>query len=138
MANEMGQLQVGRFWGHRWKINRKAKSSARDNACVLSPLVMSDSLQLYPARLHFPSDSRQEYSTGLPFLSPGDLPDPGIEPMSFKSPVLTGGFFTMNTNWFSTKVEFSAWAANLHYLGEWSVWHQDGDSAKDWGQLCKL
>ena len=24
--------------------------------------------------------SRQEYWTGLPFLSPGDLPNPGIEP----------------------------------------------------------
>ena len=24
--------------------------------------------------------SRQEYWGGLPFLSPGDLPDPGIEP----------------------------------------------------------
>ena len=26
--------------------------------------------------------SRQEYWNGLPFLSPGDLPDPGIEPRS--------------------------------------------------------
>ena len=26
--------------------------------------------------------SRQEYWNGLPFLSPGDLPDPGIEPES--------------------------------------------------------
>ena len=26
--------------------------------------------------------SRQEYWTGLPFSSPGDLPDPGIEPRS--------------------------------------------------------
>ena len=26
--------------------------------------------------------SRQEYWRGLPFPSPGDLPDPGIEPMS--------------------------------------------------------
>ena len=26
--------------------------------------------------------SRQEYQSGLPFPSPGDLPDPGIEPMS--------------------------------------------------------
>ena len=26
--------------------------------------------------------SRQEYWSGLPFLSPGDLPDPGIEPRS--------------------------------------------------------
>ena len=25
---------------------------------------------------------RQEYWSGLPFLSPGDLPDPGIEPGS--------------------------------------------------------
>ena len=26
--------------------------------------------------------SRQEYWSGLPFTSPGDLPDPGIEPRS--------------------------------------------------------
>ena len=26
--------------------------------------------------------SRQEYWSGLPFPSPGDLPDPGIEPSS--------------------------------------------------------
>ena len=26
--------------------------------------------------------SRQEYGSGLPFPSPGDLPDPGIEPRS--------------------------------------------------------
>ena len=26
--------------------------------------------------------SRQEYWSGLPFLSPGDLPNPGIEPES--------------------------------------------------------
>ena len=37
--------------------------------------------------------SRQEYWSGLPFPSPGDLPDPGIEPMSLTSPSLTGGFF---------------------------------------------
>ena len=35
--------------------------------------------------------SRQEYWSGLPFPSPGDLPDPGIEPTS---PALTCGFFT--------------------------------------------
>ena len=26
--------------------------------------------------------SRQDYQSGLPFPSPGDLPDPGIEPRS--------------------------------------------------------
>ena len=30
--------------------------------------------------------SRQEYWSGLPFPSPGDLPDPGIEPASLASP----------------------------------------------------
>ena len=35
--------------------------------------------------------SRQEYWSGLPFPSPGDLPDPGIEP---ESPALAGRFFT--------------------------------------------
>ena len=33
---------------------------------------------------------RQEYWNGLPFPSPGDLPDPGIEPASLKSPALVG------------------------------------------------
>ena len=34
---------------------------------------------------------RQEYWRGLPIPSPGDLPNPGIEPVS---PALTGGLFT--------------------------------------------
>ena len=38
--------------------------------------------------------SRQEYWSGLPFSTPGDLPDRGIKPMSFASPALTGEFFT--------------------------------------------
>ena len=35
--------------------------------------------------------SRQEYWSGLPFPPSGDLPNPGIKPLS---PALTGGFFT--------------------------------------------
>ena len=38
--------------------------------------------------------SRQEYWSGLPFPYPGDLPDPGIEPMSLSSPAVAGRFFT--------------------------------------------
>ena len=41
-----------------------------------------------PLSLEF---SRQEYWSGLPFPSPGDLPYPGIKPMS---PVVAGRFFT--------------------------------------------
>ena len=38
--------------------------------------------------------SRQEYQSELPFPSPGDLPDSGIEPVSLVSPALAGRFFT--------------------------------------------
>ena len=38
--------------------------------------------------------SRQEHWSGLPCPPPGDLPNPGIEPGSPESGVLTGGLFT--------------------------------------------
>ena len=38
--------------------------------------------------------SRQEYWNRLPSPSPGDLPNPGIKPVSLTSPALAGGFFT--------------------------------------------
>ena len=40
--------------------------------------------------------SRQEYWNGLPFPSPGDPSDPGIEPMSLAPPALAGKFFTLH------------------------------------------
>ena len=42
--------------------------------------------------------SRQEYQSGLPFLSPGDLPDPGTEP---RSPTLQADLLTQKfCHWF--------------------------------------
>ena len=40
--------------------------------------------------------SRQEYWSGLPCPSPGDLPDPGIKPTSLMFPALAGRFFTIS------------------------------------------
>ena len=37
---------------------------------------------------------RQEYWSGLPCPSPGDLPDLGIKPESLAFPALAGRFFT--------------------------------------------
>ena len=39
--------------------------------------------------------SSQGYRSGLPFPPPGDLPDPGIKPVSLACPALAGGFFTV-------------------------------------------
>ena len=36
--------------------------------------------------------SRQEYWSGLPLPTLGNLPDPGIEPMTLASHALAGGF----------------------------------------------
>ena len=38
--------------------------------------------------------SKREYWSGLPFPTPGNLPNPRIEPVSLASPALAGGFFT--------------------------------------------
>ena len=43
--------------------------------------------------------SRQEYWSGLPFPSPGDLPDPGTEPASLTSPSLADRFFSPSATW---------------------------------------
>ena len=67
--------------------------------CVLSRSVASDSVTLsisfhahqFSLSMEF---SRQKYWSSLPFPSPGDLSDPGIEPMSPESPALAGRFFT--------------------------------------------
>ena len=48
--------------------------------------------------------SRQEYCSRLPFPSPGDLPDPGIEP---GSPALAGRFFTTSATWEAPTLVFS-------------------------------
>ena len=43
--------------------------------------------------------SRQEYWSGLPCPPLGNLPDPGIKPLSLMSPALAGGFFTTSATW---------------------------------------
>ena len=43
--------------------------------------------------------SRQEYWNGLPFPTPGNLPDPEIQPASLGSPALADGFFITSTPW---------------------------------------
>ena len=60
---------------------------------------------------------RQEYWSGFPFPPPGDLPDPGIEPVSLMSPALAGGFFTTSATW-EAPLTWSIYFLELHsYTG---------------------
>ena len=43
--------------------------------------------------------SRQEYRSGLLCCPPGNLPDPGIKPISLMCPALAGGLLTTSSTW---------------------------------------
>ena len=55
--------------------------------------LQSDGQSLHRAPLSM-GFSRQEYWSGLPFPTPGDLPDPAVEPTSLASSALANGFFS--------------------------------------------
>ena len=69
-------------------------ASPIEEVCVcvcVSHSVASDSFQPRTVAHQAPLSvefSRQEYWSALPFPSPGDLPDPGIEPVPLTSPSL--------------------------------------------------
>ena len=76
-------------------------------ACVLShfsPVWLFANLwtivQQAPLSMGF---SRQESWSGLPYPPPGDLPNPGIEPVPLLSPALAGRFFTTRVTWEAPK-----------------------------------
>ena len=59
--------------------------------------VLSDSVNPWTVSYQAPLSmefSRQEYWSRLPFLTPGDLPNPGIKLMPLASSALVSGFFT--------------------------------------------
>jgi len=56
--------------------------------------------------------SRQGYQSGMPFPSPGDLPDPGIKTAS---PALAHGLFVTRAIWEAPYlVSFGAFHSRIH------------------------
>ena len=51
--------------------------------------------------------SKQEYPSGLPFPSLGDLPKPEMEPVSLMFPALEGTFSTTTTTWEASDFSFN-------------------------------
>ena len=88
-----------------YKIKQPASYEQLEYLCVCAKLLHSHvwlfatawtvALQA-PLSMGF---SRQEYWRGLPGPPPGDLADPGIEPVSLMSPSLAGRFFTISASW---------------------------------------
>ena len=83
-----------------WWENGQKYMKRKENACVFScsgrvRLFVTSWTVVRQAPLSMGS-SRQEYWSGLPFPPPGDLPDPGIEPVSPVSPTLQADFLPLS------------------------------------------
>ena len=78
--------------------------------------------------------SRQDYWSGLPFASPGDLPDPGIKP---KPSAVAAGFFT-------TEPPGKSSSQITSQIFQYNIWHivniQQQSLLVFWmcTQLCQL
>ena len=60
--------------------------------------------------------SRQEYWSGLPFPSAGDLPDPGIKPASLESPALAGRLSLNLGSKYNRETLFHRGKKKIYYL----------------------
>ena len=102
MGSQKSQIQLTiwtttttKWWGHvslRWWVKVKLLSRVW---LLVTPWTVAYQA---PPSMGF---SRQEYWSALPFPSPGDLPDPGIEPGSpaFQADALTSMMRLCNRTW---------------------------------------
>ena len=101
--SRLGSMESGRV-GHDRATKRTSTSYT---VCVLNRVQLFSTLGTLacqaPLSMGF---SRHEYCSGLPCPAPGDLPDPGIEPMSLRSPALAGRLFTTSATWEAQKLYY--------------------------------
>ena len=109
--SEIQQLRPISFYVLIKLRGRERQNNLKDAGvcvCAQSPPTLCDRMDCSPpgssSCLGF---TRQEYWSGLPCPPPGDLPDPGIEPVSLMSLALAGGFFTTGTTWEAQKMQVS-------------------------------
>ena len=114
LVNSMSMSSLGddrHSWGKRLSGIHKTSHST---PLIINKCIHAKSHQLYPTLCELGCESypttaiqapvsmrfsRQEYWSGLPFPSPGHLPNRGIEPTSFMSPAFAGRFFTATPPW---------------------------------------
>ena len=84
------------------------------------------------------SSSSQEFWSGFPFPTPGDLPNPGIEPTSPLSPALAGRFFTHCATWEASCMGFLLFSRLQLCATPWTTAHQASLSITNSRSLLKL
>ena len=76
-----------------------------------SCLAFCDPMDSSPSSSSFHGISQEEYWSGLPFPSPGDLPNPGIKP---RSPALAGRFFFLPLSHLGSSLSFTVYQNPTH------------------------
>ena len=88
MCVKSQQLQQRRI-----QLRMRARLGALSLQSYVTPCAVARQAPLF---LRF---SRQEYWSVLPCSPPGDLPDPGMEPVSLTLPAFASRFLTTSTTW---------------------------------------
>ena len=78
-------------------IHSPNKSPTTGTVCAQSCPTLCNPVDCIPPGSSVHGVFQQEYWSGLPCPTPGDLFNPGIEPASLISPALAGRFFTAET-----------------------------------------
>ena len=100
IISQRSHLRMPSLWGLRLRdinLGDAAQLAALRAVAVLRVLSHAHSATLCTAARQSPlamGVPRQEYWNGLPFPSPWNIPDPGIEPESLVSSALASRFFT--------------------------------------------
>ena len=95
------EKQYGRSSKNK-QTHKQTKNRSTMYVCVLSHFshpILCNPMHCSPPGFSALGFSRQKCWNGLPCPPPGNLPDPGIKPMSLMSPALTGRFFTTSASW---------------------------------------
>ena len=114
---------------NKWRLKVKVKLLSRV-WLFATPWTVAHQL---PPSMGF---SRQEYWSGLPFPSPGDLPNPGIEPRSDEKKCKAyWGLHAIGLSWLEWG-EQEGKCGMVHWESSWLVdnWHWDQASWHSWMQ----
>ena len=81
-----------------------ASASGAQSCCVWLSAAPWTVVCQAPLSVEFSKQER--ILSGLPFPTPGDLSDPGIQPLSLASPASAGRFFTTSATWEASQLVF--------------------------------
>ena len=88
--NFSGEVHLSLQWYQLWIVHASMLSHFSHVQLFVTPWIVAHEA---PLSTGF---SRQEYWNGLPFPSPGDLPNAGIEPTPSEAPALQAGSLPLN------------------------------------------